>query len=264
MWNTVKEYLTTLSVKNLLPAVIALVVGLILARLICKAFNKLLTKTKLEPSLHGFLRSLFRVFIYLITLLIVASTLGFDMTSLIAVLSVLSLALSLAVQGTLANVAGGIQILVSHPFKSGDYVEIGANAGTVKEIRLSYTVLTTVDNREVFIPNSDAAGARILNFSAEAVRRVDLLVDVGYGYDAELVKKTLCKCAEMDKVLSQPPVFAGLTEYRDSTVQYTLRAWCKTQDYFDVSFAIRERLQSELAAAGIEMSYPHLHIHMDK
>lgn len=264
MWNTIKEYVTALSFEKLLPSLIALVAGLIIAKLLCKGFMKLLTKSKLEPSLYSFLGSLFRILIYVILFLIVASTLGFDLTSLIAVLSVLSLALSLAVQGTLSNIAGGIQILASHPFKKGDYVEVGGNAGTIKEIRLSYTVLTTVDNREVFIPNSDAAGARIINYNAEGIRRVDILIDVGYGYDAELVKKALLECCDQKEVLKDPAVFVALNEYRDSTVQFVIRAWCLTPDYWTVNFGIKEKLQDVLTKYGIEISYPHINVHMDK
>ena len=264
MWDTIKKYITPFSFNKLLPSLIALIAGLIIAKLLCKAFQKVLVRSKLEPSLHSFLCSLFRILVYLIVFLIVASTMGFDLTSLIAVLSVLSLAISLAVQGTLANIAGGIQILASHPFKKGDFVEVGGNSGTIKEIRLSYTVLTTTDNREVFIPNSDAAGARIINYNAEGKRRVDILVDVGYGYDTELVKKALLECCEQKEVLSDPAAFAALNEYRDSTVQYVIRVWCKTEDYWTVNFAIRERLQDVLTKHGIEMSYPHINVHMDK
>lgn len=264
MLQTIKDYITSLSIEKVLPALIALVAGLIIAKLLCKAFDKLLTKTKLEQSLHSFLRSLFRILIYLIALLIVASTLGFDMTSLIAVLSVLSLSISLAVQGTLANIAGGIQILASRPFKKGDYVQIGDSIGRIKEIRLSYTVLVTLDNCEVFIPNSDAAGARITNFSAEGVRRVDILVDVGYGYQPQRVKDALLKCTRVERVLKNPAPFAALNDYRDSTVQYVIRVWCKSEDYWQVDFDIKEQLQDTLAAYGIEMSYPHINVHMDK
>lgn len=264
MWNTIKGYVSELSFHKLLPAIIALALGLIAAKLLCRLFDKALEKSRLERSLHSFLRSGFKILIYVLLLLIVAGTMGFNVSSLVALLSVVSLAFSLAVQGTLANIAGGLQILTSHPFRVGDFVELGDLSGTVKEIRMVYTVITTVDNKEIFIPNSDVAAARVTNYTAEGKRRVDFTFGISYGCDAREVKEALLACTAQEKVYSDPAPFVGLLNYGDSAVEYVLRVWCKTEDYWDVYFAIQERAQGLLAQHGIELTYPHLNVHLDK
>lgn len=262
MWDTIKSYLATLSFEKLLPAILALAVGLVVVKILCRLFDRALQKSRLEESLHSFIRSIFHGVLYVIVILIVAGTLGFNVSSLVAMLSVVSLAVSLAIQGALANIAGGIQVLSSHLFRVGDYIEMGDISGTVKEIRMVYTVITTVDNKEVFIPNSDVSTARITNYTTENIRRVDLTFSVSYDADAEAVKAALRRCADVEYVLEEPNVFVGLISYGESTVDYVLRAWCNTENYWDAYFAIQENAQRVFREAGIEMSYPHLNVHM--
>lgn len=262
MWDKIKSYLTAASFEKLLPALLALVLGIIAVKILCRLFDRILAKSRLEKSLHSFLRSGFHITLYIIVILIVAGTLGFNVSSLVALLSVVSLAFSLAVQGTLSNIAGGIQLLTAHPFRVGDFVQVGDMSGTVKEIRMSYTVLLTIDNSELFLPNSDVSAARITNFTAAGKRRVDLTFNVSYNADHAAVKAALLECAALPQVLPEPAVFAAVSAYRDSTVEYVLRAWCKTEDYWTVYFALQERAQGLLQAHGAELSYPHLNVHM--
>lgn len=264
MWKTIKSYLTTASFEKLLPAVLALIVGVIVAKIICKLFDKLLGKSRLDASLHAFLRSIFHIIVYVIVALIVAGTMGFNVSSLVALLSVVSLAFSLAVQGALANIAGGIQILSARPFHVGDYVEIGSVGGTVEEIRMVYTVINTIDNKKVFVPNSDVAAACITNYTAEGKRRVDVVFSVAYGSDIDTVKAALHRCADVETVLKEPEVFVGLLAYKDSSIDYVVRAWCKTEDYWPTFFAIQENAQGIFETAGIEMTYPHLNVHVEQ
>lgn len=263
MWDTIKSHLTALSFEKLLPSILALVIGLIVAKILCRLFDRALGKSRLDASLHSFVRSLFHGVLYIIVILIVAGTLGFNVSSLVALLSVVSLAVSLAIQGALANIAGGIQVLSSHLFRVGDYVQLGDISGTVKEIRMVYTVITTTDNKDIFIPNSDVSAARITNYTTEAVRRVDLTFCVSYDADVDTVKAALRECAAVENVLDEPAVFVGLDAFGESTVSYVLRAWCKTEHYWDVYFAIQENAQRVLKAANVELSYPHLNVHMN-
>lgn len=264
MWDDIKSYIATASFEKLLPAIIALLIGVVAAKVICGLFDKLLAKSKLETSLHAFLRSIFHIIIYVIVALIVAGTLGFNVSSLVALLSVVSLAFSLAVQGALANIAGGIQILSARPFRVGDFVELDNVSGTVEEIRMVYTVISTIDNKRVFVPNSDVAAACITNYTAEGKRRVDVVFSVAYGSDIDTVKAALRRCADVDTVLKEPEVFVGLQAYKDSCIEYVVRAWCKTEDYWPTYFAIQENAQGVFEAAGIEMTYPHLNVHLEQ
>lgn len=260
----ITELISSISLNKLIPALLALIGGLIAVKLLCKLFDRALKKTKLDKGLFSLFRAVFKTLLYALVIVIVFGTLGFNVSSLVAILSVVSLALSLAIQGTLSNLAGGIQILSAHPFRIGDYVQIGDVEGTVKAIRLVYTVLLTMDNKEVFVPNSDVAGARIVNFTAEGLRRLDLTFGLSYDCDPEAAKAALLECAEGEKLVAEQESFVGILEYGDSAVQYTLRVWVKPEDYWDVFYSIQFKAKTLLANHGIEITYPHLNVHMSK
>ncbi len=261
--NALKTTFSTLSIEKLLPALLVLVAGLIIAKLLCKLFDRVLNRSKVEKSLHGFLRSLFHILLYVIVGLIVASTLGLNVSSLVAILSVVSLAISLAVQGTLANIAGGIQILTAHPFQVGDYVEIADTDGTVAEIGMIYTRLTTVDNKGIFLPNSDVASSKIINYTAEGKRRVDLSFSASYDCTTADVRAALLRATQVPGVLSDPAPETYVKEYEESSISYVLRVWTLTEDYWDVYFQVTENVRTEFDNAGLSMTYPHLNVHLD-
>jgi len=262
-FQTIKTTISTLSFEKIAPALIALIVGIILAKLLCRLFDKLLTRSHIEKSLHGFLRSFFRILLYVIVGLITAGTLGFNVSSLVALLSVVSLAFSLAVQGTLANIAGGIQILTSHPFHVGDYVEVGGVEGTVKEIGMIYTHLLTLDNKGVYLPNSEASSSKIINYTAEGKRRVDLTFTASYDCPSETVRTALQNAAQVTGVLPDPAPLSYLSDYGESCISYVLRVWCNPADYWSVYFAVIENVHIEFEKANLVMTYPHLNIHLD-
>lgn len=262
-FETIKTTLMNLSFEKLAPAIIALVVGLILAKLLCKLFDRILDRSRIEKSLHSFLRSLFHILLYVIVALIVAGTLGFNVSSLVALLSVVSLAFSLAVQGTLANIAGGIQILTSHPFHVGDYIEISGVEGTVQDIGMIYTHLLTLDNKGVFLPNSEAASSKVTNYTAEGKRRVDLTFTASYACSSSDVRNALLNAAKVNGALADPAPEAFLSEYGESNISYILRIWCKPENYWDVYFAAIENVRSEFDNSGVEMTFPHLNVHID-
>ena len=261
--DSLKSAFASLSIEKLLPSLLALVVGLIIARILCKLFDKVLNRSKVEKSLHGFLRSLFHILVYVIVGLVVAGTLGFNVSSLVAILGVVSLAISLAVQGTLSNIAGGIQILTAHPFRVGDYVEIAGTEGTVTEIGMIYTRLITVDNKEIYLPNSDVAASKIVNYTAEGKRRVDLSFSASYDCATADVRAALLKAAQVEGALNEPAAESYVKEYSESSISYILRVWCLAENYWDVYFKVTENVRAEFENAGLSMTYPHLNVHLD-
>ena len=188
---------------------------------------------------------------------------GIEMTSLIAVLSVFGIALSLAIQGSLSNLAGGIQVLASKPFKAGDYIEAGSLSGSVVEVGLVYTKLCTPDNKIISIPNGTISGQTIVNYNTQAQRRVDLTFNTSYeDKPGEVIACIKAVAAAHPKALSEPVPFARLSAYRDSSVEYTMRVWCATADYWDLYFDLLEQVGAAFEERGIELTYNHLNIHM--
>lgn len=252
-----------LTVGMLLRALALLVVCLIVVKLLLRAVDKLLLRAGVDRSLHIFLKTAAKVLLLFLTVLIVAGFLGIPVTSLIAVLSVIGLAVSLAVQNSLSNVAGGIQLLTSKPFGVGDYVETGEVAGTVSEVGIFYTKINTLDNKLVQIPNSQLANERIVNYTAEPQRRVDLTFSVSYDAPAEVVKGAIWEVVQAHPlVLSTPGPFVRTGSYGDHAVEYILRVWCATENYWTVYYDCIEQVKAAFDRAGVEMTYPHLNVHM--
>lgn len=247
-----------------LKTVILAVVGYLLIRLILQMLKKILEKSKLEKAAHSLIMTLAKTVLYVLLGLMLASSLGIDVTGVVALASVATLALSLALQNMLANVIGGFTLLYTHPFRSGDYVEIAGQSGTVMEVGIAYTKLTTADNKLVSIPNSAVVAAEIVNYSATGTRRVEVAVTAAYGADPDLVVRTLLEAAADDRVLADPAPFATLTAYGDSAISYVVRVWTTTDDYWDVHHAINRRIFDLFRQNNIEMTYPHLNVHLDK
>ena len=201
---------------------------------------------------------------YLILGLIVASGLGIDVSSIVALASVLTLAVSLAVQNLLTNVLGGFTLLYTHPFHAGDYVDIGDQSGTVQEIGLTYTTLTTPDTKIVSIPNRTGTTAQIVNYSATGTRRVEIPVTASYDAPVQKVLDALVQAGTMDNVLLDPAPMAVVTNYGESAISYELRVWTKNADYWDVKCALNQRVKQIFDEYGITMPYPHLNVHLDK
>ena len=250
--------------ERVVAAALILVVGLFLIRLVSNFVRKALLRSKLEKAAHSMIIGVVRVLLYALLAINVASSLGIDITGVVALASVLTLAVSLALQNMLGNVMGGLTILTTHPFHSGDYVDIGDQSGTVEEISMVYTRLATPDNKIVSIPNSTVVGSQITNYSVAGTRRVDIQVSASYDMDAQTVIDALLQAGNIEKVLKEPAPFAALTGYGESAIDYTLRLWVKSEDYWDVFFRVNQRIQGVFAENRIEMSYPHVNVHMDK
>ena len=262
-----KEWLYGLVVSltyRILPFLFIMIAGILIIKIILKIVNKALEKSKLEKAAHSLIKSLTRAVLYLLLGLIAASTLGIDVTGIIALASVLTLAVSLSVQNLLTNIIGGFTLLYTKPFSSGDYVEIAAESGTVSEIGMTYTKLVTPDNKIVYIPNSAVVAADITNYSVTGTRRVDLTISASYASPTEKVLEALYEAAKVPGVMTDPAPFAAVSKYGESAVEYTLRVWSTSDDYWTVYFAMTEKVKQTFKDNGVSMTYPHLNIHLDK
>lgn len=247
-----------------LTAVIIAVIGILAIRLVMDLLRRVLERSKLEKAAHSLIKTLVKTVLIVLLVLILASSLGIDVTGVVALASVATLAVSLALQDMLSNVIGGFTLLYTHPFGAGDYVEIAGQSGSVKEVGMSYTVLTTPDNKVVSIPNSAVVSAQIVNYTVSGSRRVEVVVTASYEHDAQTVIDTLLSLTKDERILADPAPFAALTEYGESNMKYTLRFWTRTEDYWDVYFEVHQAVMPAFKAAGITMTYPHINVHLDK
>ncbi len=248
---------------NLLSAAIALVVCIIAIMIVMKVLRKMFSRSKMEPSLAGFILKVIKIALEFAAIMIVAGSLGFDVTALLAVFSLLGLAISLSVQNLLGNLVSGVVLLMNKPIRDGDYIQAGGAEGVVKNIGLFYTELTTLDNKTVSVPNSELSAGQIVNFTREPNRRVDLVVGASYDCDTEDVKKALYDAiARTDKVLADPAPQVLVEEFGASVIKYTVRAWCRHEDYWDVHYGINDNVLAAFNDAGVKMSYEHVNVHM--
>ena len=261
----VEKSLKSITWEKGLWALAIAIICYIAIRLIMRFSNHALDRLPLDKTLSGFVRAAMRVVLYFVAGIIVAGALGVPVTSLIALLSVIGLAVSLAVQGALSNVAGGLTLLVSKPFAVGDFVELGGVSGTVTGIGLSYTRMTDAENKAIFIPNSEISSSRLINYSAMPVRRMEIKISVSYDAPVERVKQALMDAFHsVDGLVSDPAPFAGITGFGDSGVNYALRAWGEREKYWDAYFLLLERVKSYIDQAGVEFAYNRMDVALVK
>jgi len=244
--------------------VLILLVGMIVIRIVCAIIRKALAKSKLEKAAHSLILSLTNVILYVLLLLTAASSLGIDITGIVALASVVTLAISLALQNCLTNLIGGFTLLWTHPFKSGDFVEIAGESGTVQEIGIAYTKLITPDNKLVQIPNGTVVANDITNFSCTGTRRVDINVSASYDAPVEKVMAALEKAGNVEGILADQPIFTNVAAYGDHAIEYVIRVWCPTEIYWDVHKAVTLNIKKVFDQEGIQMTYPHLNVHIEK
>ena len=243
-------------------AVVILIIGIFAIRIIRRLLKTSLEKIRLEKAAHSLITSLANATMYILLGLTVASSLGIDVTSIVALASVLTLAFSLALQNMVSNIIGGFTILYTQPFHSGDYVEIAGQAGTVQEINMSYTKLATPDNKVISIPNSAVIAAQIVNYSAETTRRINIDVSVAPDVDTQKVIDALVLAGTVDNVLLEPAPAAVVAGYGEGTINYSLRVWVHTADYWDVFFLLNQRVKQIFDEQSIPMSFAHLNVHI--
>ncbi|MEA4966378.1 MAG: mechanosensitive ion channel family protein [Oscillospiraceae bacterium] len=256
------KFLHSMTWDKVVPVVIILAVSLVLIKLFTMAFNKAIAHSKLDETLRPLCRTAFKTLLISIAILISAGTLGLDVSALVAILSVASLAISLALQDFLANMVGGLVILTAHPFRIGDYVDISGTAGTVRRIGLTYTDLRTPGNQDVHVPNRQVSDSTVINFTAAGTRRFEITVSVSYDAETEAVKAALLRTCEREGILADPAPEAHLSGYGDSAVQYVLRGWTTAERYWEVYYAVLESIKPTLREAGMSMTYPQLNVHL--
>lgn len=244
-------------------ALAVLIVGIWLAKQLSKGFNKVLVNRETDQSLTTFLTSLAKTGLRILVIISAITQLGVEMTSFVAILGAMGLAIGMAFSGTLSNFAGGVMILLFKPFKIGDYVQTQGEEGTVKEIQIFNTILTTVDNKIIILANGAVANNTIVNFTKAKKRRVDWTFGIAYGDDLKTAKDLLQKFIEEEaRILKNEDNFIGLGELADSSVNITVRAWVNVDDYWPVFFAMNERVYNEFGSAGLSIPFPQMDVHI--
>ena len=251
--------------KDLLGAIIIYIVGRFIIKQVGRLLARILEKRKLEISVQTFLRSLVSILLNLILAFAIVSRLGVETTSFAALLASAGVAIGMALSGNLSNFAGGLIILVFKPFKVGDYIE-GQNAnGTVREIQIFHTILTTVDNKVIYVPNGSLSSNAITNYSKQETRRAEWVFGVEYGEDFEKVKAVLQRIIDADpRILKDPAPMIALGALSASSVDIKVRAWAKTADYWDVYFDMNKIVYDTFNKEGIGFPFPQLTVHQAK
>ncbi len=250
---------------KIVVAICIIIVGKIVASLIAKAVSKIMVHRKVDDAVLSFIASMIYCFIFFVAIIAAISHLGFNTSSLVAVVGAAGLAIGLALQGSLSNFASGVLLIVFKPFKAGDYIEAAGVAGIAEEILIFSTKLRTGDNKTVIIPNGSITGSTITNYSAKPTRRIDLIIGVSYEADLVKAKILLSKVVSGNElVLREPETTIGVTELADCSVNFVVRPWVKSENYWPVYFELLETIKIELDNAGIEIPFPQLSIHLNK
>lgn len=250
-----------------LGAVIVLIAGLLLCKAAGKLMKKALKKSHIDETAHKLILQIADIMLKVLVLLCAAGTLGINTTSLITLLGAVGLAASLAVKDSLASLAGGFMVLFSKPFSKGDFIETNSVSGTVENITLTYTTLKTPDNKRIYIPNGEISTSKIVNYSAEETRRLDLVYSISYQDDILLAKKILAEIVERSGLALPDPAPAYLVaEQAASSVNLAVRVWVRTADYWDLNFYMNEQVKLEFDKAGITIPFNQLdvNLHGDK
>ena len=250
---------------NLLQAIAVLVGGLWGTSLINRFLKRIFERSELDASLKGFLLSLSSILLKIMVYISALGMLGVEMTSFIAILGATGLAIGMALSGTLQNFAGGVMILLFKPYKVGDFIEAQGYAGTVKEIQIFVSILTSPDNKTIFIPNGPLATGSLINYSTQDTRRIEWTIGIAYGDDLDVAYSVLNKMLEEeDRVFSDPAPYIGLTDLADSSVNITVRAWVSSGDFFAVKQSLTERVYREFDSHGLNIPFPQTDIRIYK
>jgi small conductance mechanosensitive channel len=250
---------------QIIIAIVILIVGLWVVKIIQSGIRKALEKSGTDPSLAGFTLSLTGMALKIMVIIAVISQLGVETTSFIAILGAAGLAVGMALSGTLQNFAGGAMILIFKPFKAGDFIDAQGYMGTVSEIQIFNTILKTPDNKTIIIPNGGLSTGSMVNFSTEATRRVDWTFGIGYGDDADKAQEVIKGLLAQDsRVLKDPEIFCELSELGDSSVNFATRGWVNAGDYWGVYFDMNKKVYQEFDKVGLSIPYPQMDVHVHK
>lgn len=248
---------------KLLTALLIVVIGRIIVGIITSLFKKVMSKSSVEETLTKFVGSLIKAFLLTIVFIAALNSLGVQTTSLVAIVGAAGLAVGLALQGSLSNFSAGVMLILFHPFKAGDFVEAGGATGLIEEVRIFNTIMKTVDNKVIIIPNSNIIGNNIINYSAEETRRVDMVFGISYDDDIKKAKDILQQLLKEDsRILQAPEAIVAVSELGDSSVNFVVRPWVKSAHYWNVFFDYHEKVKLTFDAEGISIPYPQRDIHM--
>ena len=260
--NQVIHWLTIYGLQ-IVAAIVILVVGIWVSRLLSKLTRRLLEARSVEPTLVAFTGHLVNALLVAFVIIAALNKLGVQTTSLIAVIGAAGLAIGLALQSSLANFAAGVMILVFRPFRAGDVVETAGVIGVVEELHIFTTQMKTGDNKTVFIPNGKIMADNIINYSRKGTRRMDLVIGVGYGEDVRRVKEVLQEILHQDgRILDDPAPMVAVLELADSSVNFAVRPWVSVADYWSVYFDVMEKIKLRLDEEGIEIPFPQRDVHL--
>jgi len=266
--NEIIIWLTEMGVDwglKIIGALIVLIIGLWIIKSLMNRIGKVMEKQDTDPSLRSFLLSMMSITLKILLFISVLTILGVEMTSFIAILGAAGLAVGLALSGTLQNFAGGVMILLFKPFKVGDFIDAQGYMGSVKEIQIFITILTTPDNKTVIIPNGGLSTGALTNYSAQPTRRVDWTFGIAYGDDFDTAKAMISDMIKEDKRIftdPEPNIFLGAMA--DSSVNITVRAWLNGADYWDVFFEMNEKFYKNAGKHGLSIPFPQMDVHLDK
>ncbi|EKO3369601.1 small-conductance mechanosensitive channel MscS [Vibrio fluvialis] len=250
---------------NIISALLILFIGNIIVKAVAGSVSKVLKKKDMDPAVVSFVHGLVRYLLFVIVLIAALGRIGVQTASVVAVIGAAGLAIGLALQGSLSNFAAGVLIVAFRPFKSGDYVEVAGVAGSVDSIQIFQTILKTPDNKMVVVPNAGVIGGAITNYSRHETRRVDMVIGVSYKSDLKLTKKVIRETLEKDpRILKDPDITIGVLALADSSVNFVVRPWCKTSDYWGVYFDAMQGIKEALDANGIEIPFPQMDVHLNK
>ena len=246
---------------KLISAAILLVVCGVLIKLILKATDRMLGRSRLDKAVHPFIRTIVKLVLLFTAIMLIAGTLGVDTSSLLALLSVAGLAVSLALQNVLSNMASAVILLTTKPFQIGHFIEMGSVSGTVVKIGAICTDILTLNNQLVHVPNSEITGSTVTNYTASDKRRLEYRITASYDAPVEDVTAALLRAAEPPLRMQEMQPIARVNGYGESAIEYVLFLWIRPKDYMDVYYDVLENVKREFDAAGIEMTYPHINVH---
>lgn len=253
----------TALVLRILPCVLILIVSYFLIKFVMKFVQRFIAHSKLPKNAHVFICSAIKFILYFVVILMICSELGVDITSLVAAFSIVGVAFSLSLQSSLSNVMSGITLLFTKQFNVDDYIEAGGISGTVMAIGISHCRLKTPDNKEIYVPNSTIISEKIINYSTEPLRRLDITIGASYNEDIDKVKQALLSVVEdTPQIIKTEPIFIGITAYQASCIDYTIRVWVKNADYWDAYLPMLEKIKRVFDENKIEIPFNQLDVHM--
>jgi len=248
---------------RLIGAIAVWIIGSWIIKALTKGFARMMEKRKTDKTLRPFLKGLFSTILKVLLIVSILGTVGIQMLSFVAILGAAGLAIGMALSGTLQNFAGGVMLLMLKPFQAGDLIEAQGYLGKVSKIQIFNTILKTLDNKTIIIPNGGLSTSSMVNYSTEDKRRVDWTFGIGYGDSVDQAKKVMQKLCDEDKrILEEPEVFIAVSELADSSVNFTVRAWVKAEDYWNVKFDMNEKIYKTFNQEGLNIPFPQMDVHV--